>query len=83
MLHRYWIKLTRSSSPSILNLGCGITAYNEEDARGILQEQVFPVYGSREIIDIVENIDISTLDERHVRLNMGSPVTRGVWFPLL
>lgn len=83
MLHRYWFKFTHSTSPSILNLGCGITAYDEEDAKRLLQDKVFSVYGSRQIIDTIKDIDVSTLDENHVRSNMGSPANRGVWFPLM
>jgi hypothetical protein len=83
MLHRYWLKCAFSSKPSSLNLGCGITAYNEADARRIFEETVVPVHGPREILEIIEDIDISTLEANHVRLNMGVPVYRGVWFPLL
>lgn len=83
MLHRYWLKFARSSKPSILNIGCGITAHDLEDAKHIFESDVVPVYGIREIHEIVEDIDVSTLDEAHVRPNMGIPSNRGVWFPLL
>lgn len=33
-------------------------------------------------ISYVENVDISSLDDNHVRPNMGSPIVRGVWFPM-
>jgi|HubBroStandDraft_6_1064221.scaffolds.fasta_scaffold18377_2 hypothetical protein len=83
MLHRYWFSFTPSSGASVLNRGCGITAYDEADARKMLEEKVFPVYGQAEILSVIEDIDVSTLDEHHVRPNMGVPVVRGVWFPLL
>lgn len=83
MLHRYWLTFIPSSKPSILNIGCGITAYNIEDAKHIFRCDVVPVYGAREIRDIIQDIDVSTLDENHVKPNMAAPTKRGVWFPLL
>jgi hypothetical protein len=67
----------------MLSMGCGITAYDLDDAYGFLREQVFPTYGEEPVDEIVENVDVSKLEERHVRPNMGNPVMRGVWFPLL
>lgn len=34
-----------------------------------------------EIKEIVPDVDIRTLDQRHVIPNMEVPVVRGVWFP--
>ena len=83
MLHRYWLKFVRSDKPSVLNVGCGITAYDIDDAKRIFENDVVPIYGDREIYEIVEDIDVSALDETHVRPNMGATSNRGVWFPLL
>ncbi|QGM44993.1 hypothetical protein [Methylocystis heyeri] len=60
-----------------------MTAYDEEDARHIFGSEVAPVFGNREICEIIEEIDVATLDEAHVRPNTGVVSTRGVWFPLL
>lgn len=83
MLHRYWFIFVEGDGPSILDGGCGISAYNEEDARNILQDEVFSVYGARGITEVIEDIDIQALEENHVRPNMGVPVWRGVWYPNL
>jgi hypothetical protein len=83
MLHGYWFSFRQTIDPSALNLGCGITAYDEEDARAFLRDKVFPVYGSREILEVTVDVDISTLEKDHVRSNMGLPTVRGVWFPIL
>jgi hypothetical protein len=83
MLHRFWLSFTQSSSPSVLNLGCGVTGYDQQDALNLVKEMVFSIYGPREIVGIVEDVDISTLDANHVRPKMGLPIRRGVWFPLL
>ena len=83
MLHRYWFKFALGDAPSPLRLGCGITAYDETDARKMLHEQVFPACGQMEIVEAIEDVDVSLLDPGHVRPNMGSPDVRGIWFPLL
>jgi len=80
MLIRYWFKFEQGA-PSPLNLGCGITAYDEADARAYLERDVFPIFGTRSIAAIEPDIDIQTLDQLHVMPNMRSPVIRGVWFP--
>lgn len=61
--------------------GLCITAYNLEDAKKILSEQIFNNEPFK-IENIKENIDISTLDQGHVLLNMSPPNSRGVWFPM-
>jgi hypothetical protein len=81
MLTRYWFRFRPIKTPSVLNLGCGITAYDLDDAKRFLETEVFPIFGKREIEDVIENVDISQLEHKHVRPNMGSPVARGVWFP--
>jgi hypothetical protein len=80
-LHRYWITFTRSSQPSVLNLGCGVTAFTEEDARRLLAQEIFPNFGPREVLNVVEDVDVSTLDEGHVLPNIGIVSDRGIWFP--
>jgi len=81
-MHRYWFQFEHSDTPSPLNLGCGITAHSEADALKILHDKVFSAYGPRKIATTIVDVDISTLDENHVRPNMGLVVQRGVWFPL-
>lgn len=83
MLRRYWFTFVKSNSPSALNIGCGVTAYDEHDARRMLEDKVFPLYGFRDISNITQDVDIGSLDEGHVRPNMGVPSNRGVWFPNL
>ncbi len=82
-LRRFWLLLERSEEPSILNLGCGITAADEGEARIIFEQVVAPEHGHRRILSIIPDVDISSLDAGHVLPNMGSPITRGGWFPLL
>jgi len=64
-----------------MRLGCGLTAYNYEDAISILKQKVFYNIPFPQIDNFIENVDISTLDEKHVLVNMGLPNIRGIWFP--
>lgn len=81
---RYWFEFSGSLQefPSGLILGCGVTAYDYADAISILRQKVFKGKELPEIKSIVENIDIRTLDNGHIRPNMGDPTLRGVWFPM-
>jgi hypothetical protein len=88
----YWIKFETTAAfrferdggvvvkravPSPFNLGIGVTARDEADA--IYLAQV--VVGKREVESISPVIDPSTLDQGHVRPNMGDIFVRGVWWP--
>jgi|HubBroStandDraft_6_1064221.scaffolds.fasta_scaffold519703_2 hypothetical protein len=75
----YWIKPERSPEPTNLNLGVGITAHSEADARQLF-EMAFGQ--SRQIASIEPIADMSELDQGHVVPNMGNWLRRGIWFPL-
>ena len=81
VLVRFWINVeerkgTTPSSP----LGYGVTAFDRHDALALLKADVFP--GELPAIEsIVEDVDIASLDERHIRPNMETPAFRGVWYP--
>lgn len=85
-LIRYWFTFDFSDYemteiPAGTLLGCGITAFDKEDALILLNSLVF---NGKEmpIKTIVENVDITSLDQGHVIPNMNPPIYRGVWFPL-
>jgi len=75
----YWINVVPRHSPSPLNLGVGITAKSEDDARVIFsaafgdQAEVAGIRPIRSALD---------LDQHHVLPNMGNMLARGIWFPL-
>ncbi len=83
-LRRYWFKFEHSRTPHPVNLGCGVTAYDKRDAIQILATAVFPDMEIPRILQLIEDVDISTFDaklQKHVIGNMGLSVARGVWFP--
>ena len=75
-LRRFWFPLRGY-------LGVGVTARTFEEARTLAEEvrrrywPAAPAFGP-----VVEDIDVSTLDQRHVIPNMRPTVWPGVWFPL-
>lgn len=73
LLIRYWFKTKRG-------LGFGVTGHSVEDAQVLLAAQ-WPKSRENEVVGVVENVDVSTLDQGHVIPNMGAPSVRGVWFP--
>jgi hypothetical protein len=81
MLIRFWLKFS-PLPPSPLNLGCGVTAYDYNDALTLLRERVFVGKLMPKIVEVVEDVDIRTLDTNHIIPNMESPAIRGVWFPM-
>jgi hypothetical protein len=76
LLHRYWFK-TKSE------LGYGVPAYSVEDAKNLMVESVKSLKNLSDIESIIEDVEISELDQNHVIPNMGPPNYRGVWFPCL
>ncbi|MBA3694977.1 MAG: hypothetical protein H0W77_16360 [Acidobacteria bacterium] len=74
LLTRYWF-ITN------IQYNFGLTAYSIEDARKLIDEANKTFRFKFEIIEIIENIDISTLDENHILPNIGAPNFRGVWYP--
>ena len=81
-LHRYWIRFDDPHRLSHeLGLGCGVTAYDLDDAISLLERDVFKGPMPFRIASSVEDVDVRTLDQGHVIPNMLPPNRRGIWFP--
>ena len=81
-LQRFWIEIEPCEQLSVRSRCFGVTAWTYEDALHLLQEWVLGDRPLSQIRSVVEDIDVSTLDEGHVRPNMGVVSRRGVWYPL-
>lgn len=81
MLKRYWFSFEDLPKHSLLQFGCGVTAHDYDDAISLLHHSIFKGDAMPPIKDVIEDVDISTLDRGHVIPNMEAPVWRGVWFP--
>ena len=73
---RFWF-------PCSPGIGIGVTAWSRDAAEKIARETAAMMPGSQLIGDVIENVDVQTLDQGHVIPNMGPPNLVGVWFPLL
>jgi hypothetical protein len=84
LLIRYWFEFEQSDINELhpeLITGCGITAFDYSDALSILKQIVFNGQPIPQFMDKKENVDIRTLEQRHVVVNMKDPTLRGVWYP--
>ncbi len=80
-LRRFWFRFRDPPKHTCLGLGCGVTARDYDDAVGILRSTLFKTREMPQIAEVIEDVDVSTLDAGHVIPNMEVPVFRGVWFP--
>ena len=64
-------------------MGVGVTAYTIDDAKELLRQMVFKDEPLPHVSNIIENLDVSTLDAGHILPNIGVPTVRGVWYPNL
>jgi hypothetical protein len=80
-LARYWFRFEAQAPPQPLNLGWGVSAYDYDDALALLRERVFRDAVLPQIVEVNENVDVSTLDSKHILPNMEDPTVRGIWFP--
>ena len=76
MLTRYWFRVDRG-------YGFGVTAESVVDAELLLASAGFVRGRDFEVVEILEDVDVRTLDQDHVVPNMGPPNFRGIWFPRL
>ena len=83
-MKRFWMNFSATNKEllPVISLGCGVTARNKEEALAIVQEKIFNGKKMPTPSEVIENIDISSLDEKHIRPNMGSIFLPGIWFPL-
>jgi hypothetical protein len=80
-LRRFWFKFAGIKPYHSLRLECGITAHGRDGAINILRSTVFAGQEFPRIESVAEDVDIRTLDQKHVIPNMEPPIWRGIWFP--
>lgn len=80
-LKRFWFRFASIEPLSSLRLGCGVTAYDYDDAIAILRETIFLNQELPSVDSVIEGVDVTSLDQRHVIPNMEPVIWRGVWYP--
>ena len=81
MLRRYWIHLRNADQFAGLQMGCGVTAFDLDDALALLRTHGIGDQ-SLDVETVIEDVDVHVLDPSHVLPNMGVVTRRGIWFPL-
>ena len=80
-LHKYWVSFERLERPIPLNLGCGVTAYDRDDAIGLIRKLIFGNCAMPRISRITDDVELQDLNQGHVAPNVGDASVRGIWFP--
>jgi len=80
-LRSFWFRFERLPNPTAINLGCGVSAYDYEDAITLIRERIFGPNEVPPVAQCVEDVDVSTLEPKHVTPNLGDVSIRGIWFP--
>ena len=75
-LQRFWFRTAEG-------LGIGVTARSRAEAEELARTAAERLNLNFEVLEVVADIDIRTLDQDHVVPNMGPPSVHGVWFPRL
>jgi hypothetical protein len=60
-------------------MGCGVTGWTRDDALAISRERIPEDLDAT--VGCIEDVDVSTLDPRHILPNTGDVTVRGIWFP--
>jgi hypothetical protein len=82
LLHRFWIEFVYPDRyidwPPRAD---GVTAYTLDDALRLIGAEIFRDAPLPPIRAVIEDVDVTTLDEKHVISNMDPPNWRGIWYP--
>jgi hypothetical protein len=82
-LRRFWIEFEKDEKdPFRYGLGFGVTALSPEDALSLLAESLCKENALPAVRKMISDVNISTLDQKHVIPNMESPIWRGIWYPM-
>jgi len=75
-LRRFWFAVPG-------RLGIGVTADSLAEAQALARDACAQLGWIFEPNEVMEDVDIRTIDQNHVIPNMGPPNFKGVWFPHL
>lgn len=74
LLRRFWFQQAGES-------GYGVTAYSRDAAAALLMQAGYEI--DLMSVQMIEDIDVSSLDQNHILPNIGPSNFRGVWYPNL
>ncbi|HXW81852.1 MAG TPA: hypothetical protein VEJ84_20285 [Acidimicrobiales bacterium] len=74
-------QFTRALTPwALVSTGVGVTGTDVDECLDIVQKRLFGG-AMPTVLKVVEDVDVSTLDEQVVLPNIEPPIWRGIWFP--
>ena len=76
LIRRFWFETN-------IYYGIGVSAYSLDDAKNLIEQMLPSLNFNKEVIDVIEDVNIRTLDQHHVIPNMGLVNLRGIWYPIL
>lgn len=82
---RFWFEFESENAFSLppgIGIGCGVTAFDYNDAVRIIDSKIFKQTSRPPFKKIIQDVDIRLIDQNHVIPNMKPPNERGIWFPL-
>jgi hypothetical protein len=87
-LRRYWFRWEEPQNGGWLSLssvgaglGCGVTGVDVQDAEDLIRTALLAGGPLPPVAEVVEDVDVRTVDAGHVLPNMGDPSVRGVRYP--
>ena len=80
-LVRYWFEFGSEDAGRPSHPWVGVTAWTADDARHLLSEKLFNGEPLPPVVVFMQNVDVSTLDEKHVLPNIAPSNERGIWYP--
>jgi hypothetical protein len=81
-LRRFWIEFDDPDRPiNWRPKACGVTAFTMAEAWQRIRTEHSREAPLPPINRIIADVDVSTLDEKHVLPNMNPPSWRGIWHP--
>ena len=80
-LRRFWVRFAQLPYPTAINLGCGVTAVDLDDALSLIQRQAFDPDPLPAVVECIEDASLDQIEQKHARPNVGNVLLRGVWFP--
>ena len=81
LLTRYWFVFEENKHTRATSLSMGITAYSYDDAISIIEGLLFKDSGIPAVKSYIENFDVSTITDLHIRPNLLPSTFRGIWYP--
>lgn len=76
LLRPFWLALSGGR-------GIGVTAASEFEARALAEPVRTRFWPGERIVGVTTDVDVSTIEDEHVGVSMGSTQVRGVWYPRL